>query len=130
MDTPYLISFEKMGSPEIGYLSVAQYEEHLPFDIKRVFWNYGVPDGVERGNHAYLRTRQVLIALHGRVEVSLESKGGEMASFILQHPAEGLYVPPHYWRRTRFFDGGILAVFSSHVFDPADNLRDYQAFRQ
>ena len=130
MYEPFLIAFEKMGSPELGYLTVAQYGEYLPFEIKRVFWNYQVPQGVERGNHAYLSTQQVLVVLHGRVLVSLESTDGGQRVFTLRHPHEGLFVPPLYWRKVQFYDQAVMAVFSSQEFDPADNLRDYQTFRK
>ncbi|MES2731040.1 MAG: FdtA/QdtA family cupin domain-containing protein [Bacteroidota bacterium] len=128
MNHPFLLQFDKMGSPEIGYLSVVQYEEYMPFEIKRVFWNYAVPDGVVRGNHAYFHTQQVLVALHGTVKVSLETPQGQQSDFTLMHPHEGLFVPPHCWRKSQFFGQAVLVVFSSHVFDAADNLRDYDAF--
>jgi hypothetical protein len=130
MNEPFLIAFEKMGSPEIGFLTVAQYGEYLPFEIKRVFWNYQVPEGVERGNHAYRTTQQVLVVLHGRVEVKLESVEGRQTQFLLRHPHEGLLVPPLCWRKVQFYDQAIMAVFSSNEFDPDDHLRDYETFRQ
>jgi hypothetical protein len=130
MNEPFLIAFEKMGSPDMGYLTVAQYGEHLPFKIRRVFWNYQVPQGVERGNHAYLSTQQVLVVLHGSVQVSLESTDGGQTLFTLRHPNEGLFVPPLYWRKVQFYDQAVMAVFSSQEFDPTDNLRDYEAFRK
>lgn len=129
VDLPVLIQLAQIGAPETGYLTVAQPGEHLPFEIKRVFWNYAVPDGNERGNHAYHRTRQLLVALNGKVRVTLEAPDGREAVHVLSRPHEGLYVPALYWRRVQFFEGAILAVFSSHVFDPADALRDYEAFR-
>ncbi|MBC7922265.1 MAG: FdtA/QdtA family cupin domain-containing protein [Ferruginibacter sp.] len=129
MDLPLLIQLEQIGSPETGYLTVAQYGEYLPFEIKRVFWNYAVPNGTERGNHAYRRTRQLLVVLNGKARVTLESPDGQQSVHALSLPHEGLYVPALYWRRVEFFEGAILAVFSSHAFDPADSLRDYEAFR-
>lgn len=126
---PYLIQLDKMGSPDLGYLTVAQYGEYIPFEIKRVFWNYAVPEGIERGNHAYYQTQQVLVALSGSIRLSLESVSGEKTTFTLQEPDQALFLPPLYWRHTQFFGQAILAVFSSHVFDPTDVLRDYDAFR-
>ena len=130
MNEAFLIAFEKMGSPEIGFLTVAQYGEYLPFEIKRVFWNYQVPEGVERGNHAYRITQQVLVVLHGRVKIKLESADGQHTEFTLRDPHEGLFVPPLCWRKVQFYDQAVMAVFSSHAFDPADHLRDYEAFRK
>jgi len=129
MERPYCIEFEQMGSPELGYLSVAQAGELLPFEIKRVFWNYQVPEGTERGNHAYRLTAQVLVALQGRVRITLESTRGESTEYVLNHPRQGLLVPPRFWRKVQFFDHAVMIVFSSREFDPADSIRNYVAFR-
>ena len=126
---PYRIQFDQFGTIDTGYLTAAQYEEFIPFEIKRVFWNYRVPEHVQRGNHAYYTTQQVLVAVHGTVDITLESVEGEKTNFRLAHPGEGLYLPPHVWRSTQFSADAVLLVLSSHSFDPADNLRDYAAFK-
>jgi hypothetical protein len=33
---PYIIELEKIGSPSLGYITVAEYQKNIPFDIKRV----------------------------------------------------------------------------------------------
>jgi WxcM-like protein len=46
---PYLITFPKIGEGSIGHISFAQ-AEHLPFVPKRIYWTYGTPEDVMRGN--------------------------------------------------------------------------------
>lgn len=48
-----------------GNLSFLQYDDQIPFDIKRVFWVYDVPGGEVRGGHAYYNQHEIIIALSG-----------------------------------------------------------------
>ena len=36
---PYIIELEKIGSPSLGYITVAEYQKNVPFEIKRVQLN-------------------------------------------------------------------------------------------
>ena len=38
MENPSLINFPKLGAPEIGYISVTEQQQLIPFDVKRIFW--------------------------------------------------------------------------------------------
>ena len=69
MQEPHLIELQKIGEEEIGYISVAQALSNVPFEIKRVYWIYATPETVERGNHAHKNTVQLLVCLHGAVQL-------------------------------------------------------------
>ena len=85
MDNPFLINFPKLGAPEIGYISVTEQRQLVPFEIKRIFWTYYTPESIVRGHHA---TEQVLIAAAGRTMVTTELVNGEIQVFW----PEDLYV--------------------------------------
>ena len=55
-----------------GDLSVIEAVKDIPFEVKRVFWNYNVPEGKSRGAHAHKRLRQLLIALNGSFTVNVD----------------------------------------------------------
>ena len=77
MNHPHIIEFPKLGSTEIGYISVAENQRNVPFEIKRVFWSYHTPDNVVRGRHAHHQTEMVLVATLGRIIVNTEMPNAE-----------------------------------------------------
>ena len=54
-----------------GYLSVIESQLDIPFDIKRVYYLYMVPE-VARGAHAHKELQQLLVATSGSVEVIID----------------------------------------------------------
>jgi len=130
MEKPYLITFDKIGAEEIGYLSVAENPINIPFEVKRVYWVYGTPQAVERGNHAHIEGVQILVATSGSIQVTLESKAGEVLSFDLSSPAVGLYVPKMYWRKLNFVDNTVCMCLASLPYDPLDYIYDYNEFKK
>ena len=102
MDNPYLITFSKLGAPEIGYISVMEQQHLIPFEMKRIFWTYYTPESIVRGRHAHHATEQVLIAVAGRITVTTELADGTIQAFRLEDPNMGLYVPPHAWHTMQY----------------------------
>lgn len=46
-----LIELPKVHDPR-GNLTFVEERRHVPFDIERAYWIYGVPGGEHRGGHA------------------------------------------------------------------------------
>jgi hypothetical protein len=130
MEKPYVIEFEKIGQEEIGYLSIAENPINLPFAVKRVYWVYGTPEEVERGNHAHKEGVQLLVAVSGLVNVTLESQSGELSFFELASPSLGLYVPKMYWRKLNFKEKSVCMCLASTPYDPLDYIYDYIEFKK
>lgn len=119
----------KIG-PLPGSLSFVEKGAGLPFDIKRVYWIYDVPEGEVRGFHAHFDLQQLLFAFNGKIEISIESVIGKKDNFLLDDPSRGLFLPPVHWRTLRFQDpGAILMCFASHEYSEADYVRDYGTFQ-
>lgn len=111
-----------------GNLSYIEAGEHLPFDIKRVYYLYNLPDGSERGSHAHKNLSQFIIAMSGSFDVVLND-GREQKRFHLNRPDYGLYVCPMMWRDLdNFSSGAVCMVLASEHYDEADYIRDYQQF--
>ena len=45
-----------------GNLSFAEQFAQMPFEIRRVYWLYDVPGGVNRGGHAEINNEELVIA--------------------------------------------------------------------
>ena len=111
-----------------GYLSVVECGLDIPFDIKRVYYLYLVPEAA-RGAHAHKELQQLLIATSGSVEVIMDD-GKEKKSFMLDRPWKGLLIPPGLWRDLENFSGGaVLMCLASEQYDPEDYIRDYNEFK-
>lgn len=129
MNNPTLIKFHKIGTPTLGYISVAEIEKQIPFFIERVYWTYYTPNHVIRGNHAHIKLKQIIIAVSGIIEIELKDKSEKSYKFKLEEPSTGLYVPPGFWRTIRFSHNAVLLCLASHTYDEADYIRNYDVFK-
>ncbi len=125
---PHLISFNKIGSPNLGYISVAENFENIPFKIERVYWTYYTPQDVTRGGHAHLQLEQVIIAVSGTITFIIEDLKGSKTEFILDSPEKGLYIPQKIWRDIKFSHNAVLLCLASEKYTEEDYIRDYEIF--
>lgn len=110
-----------------GYLSVVEEQLDVPFDIKRIYYLYMVPE-VARGAHAHKALQQLLIAISGSVDVIMDD-GTDKKIFHLDKPWKGLLVAPGLWRDLENFSGGaVLLCLASDKYDSTDYIRDYDEF--
>ena len=122
-----LINLPRILDPR-GNLTVAQAQEQVPFDIRRVYWVYDVPAGESRGGHAHKRCRELIVAVSGSFHVTLDN-GTERKTFLLNHPYQGLLVEPDTWRTLDDFSSGAVGlVLASEPFDEEDYIRNYADF--
>lgn len=126
---PHQIQFKKVGQPAEGYISIAEFEDMIPFVVKRTFWTYYTPENVIRGRHAHYQTEQVLIAVAGRIMVGTESVSGEKHEFLLDSPDKGVYIPPDCWHTMQYSHNAVQMVFASTCYNEQDYIRDYQTFK-
>ena len=113
-----------------GDLSVVEAMKDIPFEVKRVFWNYNVPEGKSRGAHAHKELSQLIIAASGSFTITLDD-GKCKRSFFLNRPYQGLYVKPGIWRElTDFSSGAVCMVLASDVYNKEDYIRDYEEFKK
>lgn len=111
-----------------GSLSFVEGRNHVPFDIARVYYLYGMPGGADRGAHAHRALRQLIIPLAGEFDAVLDD-GSSTQTFHLDRPQCGLYVGPMVWRTlVRFSEHAVCLVLASARYDEADYFRDYDAF--
>jgi len=112
-----------------GNLSFIQ-EGIVPYAFKRVYYLFDVPSGAERGGHAHIEQKQILIALSGSFDVLLDD-GSERKTYTLNKPSVGLYVVEGLWRELQnFSSGAVCLVIAEDVYDEGDYIRDYEAFKE
>lgn len=113
-----------------GNLSFIEADNHVPFDIKRVYYLYDVPGGSQRGGHAHIGLQQLIIAMNGSFDVVLDD-GYSRTRIHLNRSYTGLYVPKMIWRELdNFSSGSVCMVLASQLFTEDDYIRDYDTFVQ
>ncbi len=111
-----------------GNLTFIEGKNHVPFDIKRVYYLYDVPGGAERGGHAHKGLHQLIVAMSGSFDVVLDD-GFAKKRIHLNRSYQGLYVCPMIWRELdNFSSGSVCMVLASNVYEESDYYRDYNQF--
>ena len=112
-----------------GNLSAGDFGTGIPFSPKRYFMVFDVPGKDVRGEHAHRRCKQFLVCARGSVTVVVDD-GLQSEEIVLEEPNLGLYLPPLVWAvQYKYSADALLLVFASDPYDPADYIRDYDAFR-
>jgi hypothetical protein len=124
-----LIDIPTLNFERHAPLSFLEQNNHLPFEIKRVFYITDWQTGETRGVHAHKRQQQFLVPLKGAFSVSVDD-GAAATVFALDRADRGLLVPAMNWTSiTNHGSGNILLVIASDLYDEADYIRDYGAFQ-
>ena len=101
MEKPTLINLPKILDPR-GNLTFVEGQNHIPFDIKRVYWVYDVPGGETRGGHAFKEQDEFIICLSGSFDVIIDT-GEEIVKHSLNRSYYGVYIPAGVWRHVENF---------------------------
>lgn len=108
-----------------GDLTFIEGGNHVPFEIKRVYYIYNVPADSVRGGHAHRDLEQVVFALSGSFRMTVDD-GRKRQEYYLRNPRKGIYMSRLVWREIdQFSQGAVCMVLASHAFDETDYLRDY-----
>ncbi|MGB9980312.1 sugar 3,4-ketoisomerase [Methanobacterium sp.] len=123
-----------IGLPKVvdkrGNLTFIEENNHVPFEIKRVFYLYDVPGGESRGGHALKDSHQFIIAANGSFDVILDD-GNTRMRYHLNRSYYGLYVPKMVWRELdNFSSGSVCLVLTSAPYNEDGYIRDYDTFKK
>jgi UDP-2-acetamido-3-amino-2,3-dideoxy-glucuronate N-acetyltransferase len=111
-----------------GSLVFAQVAQHLPFEPKRFFAVFDVPEGEMRGGHAHRTLHEFLVCLRGAWVVILDN-GFVQEGVLLDAPDIGLHLPPQLWRyHSQRGAGALLMALASDVYRPEEHIREYETF--
>lgn len=124
-----LIKFKNITN-KYGHLTPIESNYDVPYEIKRIFYIYGVPDGDTRGHHAHRKTYQTLICVHGSVKVKTKTPNQEEI-YELNKPDIGLLIGPMIWaEQFDYTPDTVLLVLTSDYFDENDYIRNYDIYSE
>jgi dTDP-4-dehydrorhamnose 3,5-epimerase-like enzyme len=127
MQMPHIISLYSTGSSDIGQLTVVE-GENLPFVVKRAYWTGQVPTNKIRGHHAHHDLEQLIVAVHGVLEMVVETPDRVRHTFLLDEPSKALYIPRLCWREIKFGPEAVLMCLASEEYAESDYIRSYYDF--
>lgn len=91
---------------------------------------YGAGAGSARGTHAHRKLEQLIVAIQGSFDITLDNGRG-VCAHRLDSPTRALYLGPMVWRNmTNFTPDSLCFVLASERYDDADYIRDYDEFVQ
>ena len=123
-----LCEMKWIADRERGNLTGGELGAGLPFEPKRYFITYDVPESDERGKHAHKVCSQFLVCVRGRCSVIVDD-GRNKEEFLLNRPYLGLLIPPMVWgTQYKHSQDSVLLVFASHAYDQGDYVRNYDEF--
>lgn len=123
-----IIDLRKISDPR-GNLTPIESFVDVPFQIQRVYYLYDVPGGSDRGGHAHRELEQLIVALSGSFDVTLDD-GVIRKKFHMNRPYFGLSVCPMIWREIdNFSSASVCFVVASRAYDESDYFRRYEDFK-
>jgi len=124
-----LINLKTFIEPD-GNLVPIESNKDIPFEVKRIFYVFGVHDQNDRGKHSHYKTKQVLICVNGEVKVLCDD-GYRKDTWILNRPNHALYIPELIWDEQVYINSeSVLLVLANTNYDFSDYIEDYEEFKR
>ena len=121
------IQFPKISDSR-GNLTFIEGLEHIPFEIKRIYYLYDVPGGESRAGHAHKQLHQVFISMSGSFDLHLDD-GKNKITYHMNRSYWGVYICPWIWRDLdNFSTGANCMVLASEKYEESDYIRSHSDF--
>ncbi|AOE87808.1 sugar 3,4-ketoisomerase [Pseudomonas sp. TCU-HL1] len=122
-----LIDFRTFSDPR-GTLAVVEASLDVSFEIRRVYYLYGLSGDLHRGFHAHRELEQIAICLSGSCSFLLDD-GQRRETLSLGSPHQGLRIERMVWHEMFDFSPDcVLMVLASEHYDESDYIRNYEQF--
>ena len=127
LDQCYLIDFPRFDDDR-GSLVFIEGSNHIPFDISRIYYLYGVPDSSTRGSHAHKELSQIIFAVSGSFDIVVND-GQRSERITLSSPDKGIYICPMIWRDLdNFSEDAVCMVLASDIYSSDDYIYTFNDF--
>jgi dTDP-4-dehydrorhamnose 3,5-epimerase-like enzyme len=112
-----------------GCLEFIEFDASFPVTPKRIYFLSDIPAGQNRGLHAHKKLEQIIICLHGSLDIKFIHSTNEQ-SIRLSSISDGYYIPAGVWRElTNFSENTVVMVLASQHYDQSDYIFDLEEFR-
>lgn len=118
------------AADERGRINFLAFDEKLGFVPRRLFWLHHIAPGQWRGRHGHRESHLVTLVMNGACKVHLDD-GRAQETVVLDDPGKALHIGPYVWHElTDFAAQTVILVIASTLYDEAEYLRDYEAFKR
>ena len=123
-----IIRIKTIPTEGAGALSFFEAGHDFDFEIKRIYYISGVPEGVHRGFHAHKVLKQLLFCPYGEIRLILDD-GTVREEITLNDPSVGVLIEKPTWREMVWLKpDSALCVAASDYYQLEDYIRDYDVF--
>lgn len=123
-----LINLKPFSSQKGSLIALEQNTPVMPFELKRVYYIYGVPESERRGFHAHKELQQLIVCPSGSCKVEIRTEDA-CEVFVLDREDKALLIQEPAWREMYDFSPGCaLIVYASELYDPDDYIWDFDEF--
>jgi dTDP-4-dehydrorhamnose 3,5-epimerase-like enzyme len=113
-----------------GGLGVINTQDEYFKDYNRFFFTFNLNLNQTRGNHAHKREYQILFAIQGKFQVTVECSEGSF-EIPLHSGSEGLLLPPLHWSaQTCLTENAVLGAFATGEYDSSEYINSISEFRK
>lgn len=113
-----------------GYnLTPIELREYIPFEVKRVYYFYGLPDKHNTGEHSHIVEEEIFVQARGTSVAVIDRGQGKEDIALAEN--EAIYCPNFVWHgfKRPSPDCLILALSSTNYSpDRSDYIEDYAQF--
>lgn len=121
-----MITIKTISTSEFESLSFLEGQKDIPFEIKRIYYIYGVTKDSKRGGYSHKNLSQLLFAFMVRLEFfwMIEKK-----EILLDSPFLGIIIKNGIWREMVWeIDNSVLCVAASDYYNESDYISNYNEF--
>ena len=113
---------------ERGGLNVIEANKQVPFEIKRIFYDYNTDENWVRGNHANKNSKFAFVSVAGRCRVDVDD-GINKEMIVLDSPNKMLIIDKMVWKIMKDFSrDNVLLIISDNAYDGSEYVGDYEEF--
>ena len=98
-----------------GGLNVIEANKQVPFEIKRIFYDYNTDKNWIRGNHANKNSKFAFVSVAGSCTVDVDD-GINKESVVLNSPNKMLIIDKMVWKIMKNFSkDNVLLIISDNI---------------
>ncbi len=114
-----------------GRLVPIEFDKDVPFEVKRMFYVFGVHNQDVRGKHSHHKTKQLLISINGAIDVKCDDGMGGVKTWQLDQPWKALYIPEMIWDEQVYISHeAVLLVLANTLYEQSDYIESYEEFKR
>lgn len=113
-----------------GSITIADLDENLPFEVKRLFFIQNGPPACSRGSHVCESADLLFVCVNGYATISVFD-GYSTEKVEIKNDGTGLFVSKMHWIQADYFsEDGNLLVLASETYKKSNYIESFDEYIQ